>query len=65
MTCSHQFPEIIEAAQTLNASLIVDGEIVAFKDDQVLPFRSLQKRLGQKASISGPDRRSARCSHDL
>src|SRR5207249_576646 len=34
---SHQFPEIIAAAQTLDLSLIVDGEVVAFKDGQVLP----------------------------
>jgi DNA ligase-1 len=46
---SHQFPEIVEVAQTLEGtSLIVDGEIVGFKDDQVLPFGLLQKRLGRK-----------------
>jgi DNA ligase-1 len=44
----HQFPEIIEAAQRLPSSLIADGEIVAFKDGQVLPFSLLQKRLGRK-----------------
>ena len=44
----HQFPEIIEAAEKLNVSLIADGEIVAFKDEQVLPFALLQKRLGRK-----------------
>ena len=45
----HQFPEIVEVAQTLrDTSLIVDGEIVGFKDDRVLPFGSLQKRLGRK-----------------
>jgi DNA ligase-1 len=44
----HQFPEIIEAAQRLQQSLIVDGEVVGFKDDQVLPFALLQKRLGRK-----------------
>ena len=32
----------------LKRSLIVDGEVVAFKDDQVLPFALLQKRLGRK-----------------
>src|SRR5262244_2754880 len=32
----HQFPEIIEAARQLQVSLIADGEIVAFKDGQVL-----------------------------
>jgi len=46
---SHQFPEIVDAAQNLNVtSLIVDGEVVAFKDDKVLPFALLQKRLGRK-----------------
>jgi DNA ligase 1 len=45
---SHQFPEIISAAQTLTLSLVVDGEVVAFKDGQVLPFGLLQKRLGRK-----------------
>jgi DNA ligase 1 len=44
----HQFPEIIETARNLQVSLIADGEIVAFKDGQVLPFASLQKRLGRK-----------------
>jgi DNA ligase 1 len=46
---SNQFPEIVEAAHRLSAaSLIVDGEVVAFKDDRVLPFALLQKRLGRK-----------------
>src|SRR5207244_4220423 len=53
----HQFPEIIEAGQKLKSSLIVDAEVVAFKDGQVLPFALLQKRLGRKrppaALISG------------
>ena len=44
----HQFPEIIEAARQVEPSVIVDGEVVAFKDDQVLPFALLQKRLGRK-----------------
>jgi DNA ligase-1 len=43
-----QFPEVVEAAQNINISLIADGEIVAFKNDQVLPFALLQKRLGRK-----------------
>ncbi len=50
---SHQFPEIVEAAQTLgHFSLILDGEIVGFKDDKVLPFALLQKRLGRKRPTS-------------
>jgi ATP-dependent DNA ligase len=44
----HQFPEIVEAGRQVPVSLIVDGEVVAFKDGQVLPFALLQKRLGRK-----------------
>ncbi len=43
-----QFPEIVEAAPHLNAAFIADGEVVAYKDEQVLPFALLQKRLGRK-----------------
>jgi len=45
---SPQFPEIAEDARTLGVSLIADGEIVAYRDGQVLPFALLQKRLGRK-----------------
>ena len=44
----HQFPEIIAAASKLDVPFIADGEVVAFKDEQVLPFALLQKRLGRK-----------------
>ena len=49
----HQFPEIVEAAQNMKTALIADGEIVAFKDDRVLPFALLQKRLGRKQMPAG------------
>ncbi len=45
---SFQFPEITEAGQDWNASLIADGEVVGFKEGRVLPFSLLQKRLGRK-----------------
>jgi DNA ligase-1 len=45
---SPQFPEVAEEARTLQATLIADGEIVAYRDGQVLPFAMLQKRLGRK-----------------
>src|SRR5262249_19531163 len=45
---SHQFPEIITAAEKLNRSLILDGEVVGWKDGNVLAFSLLQKRLGRK-----------------
>ncbi len=46
---SNQFPEIVEAARPLPWTGVVDGEILAFKDGLVLPFISLQARLGRKA----------------
>ena len=45
---SNQFPEIVDAAKPLGWTGVVDGEILAFKDGLVLPFISLQARLGRK-----------------
>ena len=45
---SNQFPEIVDAAKPLRWTGVVDGEILAFKDGLVLPFISLQARLGRK-----------------
>jgi DNA ligase 1 len=44
-----QFPEIPDAARTLPWDGILDGEILAWRDGAVLPFVSLQTRLGRKA----------------
>ena len=44
-----QFPEIVEAARPLPWTGVVDGEILAYRDGVVLPFISLQARLGRKA----------------
>jgi len=46
---SGQFPEIAEAAEGLAWDGILDGEILAWRDGTVLPFQSLQSRLGRKA----------------
>jgi DNA ligase-1 len=46
---SGQFPEIVDAAAGLPWDGILDGEILAWRDDAVLPFQSLQSRLGRKA----------------
>jgi ATP-dependent DNA ligase I len=46
---SNQFPEIVDAARPLTWTGVVDGEILAYKDGLVLPFISLQGRLGRKA----------------
>jgi DNA ligase-1 len=46
---SGQFPEIVDAARPLAWTGVIDGEILAFKDGLVLPFISLQGRLGRKS----------------
>jgi DNA ligase 1 len=46
---STQFPEVVEAARPLSWSGVLDGEILAYKDGVVLPFISLQTRLGRKS----------------
>jgi DNA ligase-1 len=45
---SGQFPEVVEAARDLPWDGVLDGEILGFKDDLVLPFINLQTRLGRK-----------------
>jgi DNA ligase-1 len=45
---SAQFPELVEAARPMAWDGVLDGEILAWKDGLVLPFISLQARLGRK-----------------
>ena len=45
---SGQFPEIVSAAEGLRWDGILDGEILAYRDGQILPFLALQTRLGRK-----------------
>ena len=46
---SGQFPEVVEAALGLSWNGILDGELLAYRDGSVLPFQSLQARLGRKS----------------
>ncbi len=46
---STQFPEVVDAARPLDWTGVIDGEILAWKDGLVLPFQSLQARLGRKS----------------
>jgi DNA ligase-1 len=43
-----EFPELLKPISSLPGELILDGEILAWRDTQVLPFTELQKRLGRK-----------------
>ncbi|MBO6792625.1 MAG: ATP-dependent DNA ligase [Balneolaceae bacterium] len=43
------FPEIIDFFATKNLSeIVLDGEICVFKNDTIMPFQHLQKRMGVK-----------------
>lgn len=44
---SGQFPELIEGAAKL-PECVIDGEVLPWRDNHVLPFATLQKRLGRK-----------------
>jgi DNA ligase-1 len=44
-----QFPEIVEAVSHLPGSFVIDGEMLAYKDDAILNFSELQKRLNRKS----------------
>jgi DNA ligase 1 len=45
---THRFPELIEPLLALPGDFILDGEIVAARDDRFLSFKALQQRLGRK-----------------
>jgi DNA ligase-1 len=45
---TEQFPEIKETVQQMKGNFVIDGEILAVKDDKVLNFNELQKRLNRK-----------------
>lgn len=45
---TEQFPEITEVVQQMKGNFVIDGEILAVKDDKVLNFNELQKRLNRK-----------------
>ncbi len=44
-----RFPEISAAAALLPNGTVIDGELLAWRDSEVLPFQDLQKRIGRKA----------------
>ena len=43
-----RFPELVAVAQTLPNGVALDGEIVAWKDNAILPFSEMQRRIGRK-----------------
>ena len=45
---TESFPELVPALRAFRGPLILDGEIVAWREGRALPFSELQKRLGRK-----------------
>jgi DNA ligase 1 len=45
---SQRFPELQEPLAELTTDVILDGEIISARGEEILPFSDLQKRLGRK-----------------
>ncbi len=45
---TNSFPEFKNILSYFPKGIVLDGEIVAYKEDRILPFTFLQKRLGRK-----------------
>lgn len=45
---TERFPEIADAAHDLPDGTVLDGEILPWLDERVLPFSELQRRIGRK-----------------
>ncbi|MFZ9046575.1 MAG: ATP-dependent DNA ligase [Cyclobacteriaceae bacterium] len=45
---TEKYPELILAAKSLPNGIVIDGEILAWKDELPMNFASLQKRVGRK-----------------
>ena len=43
------FPEVAAAAAALSGTLLMDGEVLAYREGRVMPFAALQTRLGRRA----------------
>ena len=49
---TQRFPEIIEAARGLGDGTVLDGEVLAYRDDRPLPFSALQQRIGRERHVT-------------
>ena len=49
---TQRFPEIIEGAHGLGDGTVLDGEVLAYRDDRPLPFSALQQRIGRERHVS-------------
>jgi DNA ligase 1 len=49
---THRFPEIAAAATHLPDGTVLDGEVLAFRDERPLPFSALQQRIGRQKQVA-------------
>ena len=49
---THRFPEIAAAATHLPDGTVLDGEVLAFRDQRPLPFAALQQRIGRQKQVA-------------
>ena len=49
---THRFPEIAAAATHLADGTVLDGEVLAFRDERPLPFSALQQRIGRQKLVA-------------
>jgi DNA ligase 1 len=49
---TQRFPEVTTAATHLPDGTVLDGEVLAFKDDRPLPFSALQQRIGRQKQVA-------------
>ena len=53
---TRQFPEVVDATAAIPDGIVLDGEILAFRDGRPLPFSALQQRLGRERQLSRASR---------
>lgn len=49
---TQRFPEITAAATRLPEGTVLDGEVLAFRDDRPMPFSALQQRIGRRTQVA-------------
>ena len=49
---TQRFPEVAAAASRLPDGTVLDGEILAFRDERPLPFSALQQRIGRQKQVA-------------
>jgi DNA ligase-1 len=49
---THRFPEIAAAASRLPDGTVLDGEVLAWRDERPMPFSALQQRIGRQKQVA-------------